>query len=77
MSESGYHDAPADPESDRSGAQDSAIRMLANSLHRLNLAVVKAVDAGVSVELIRATRYHDGQGNWGDQLTPIIHHKRT
>ena len=52
--------------------QQAAIRMVANDLHRLNTSVMKAVDAGVSVELIRAARHHGGDGNFGDLLTPII-----
>ena len=52
--------------------EQAAIRRLANDLHRLNQAVMAAVDAGVSVELIRSARHHGGNGNWGDLLTPII-----
>lgn len=52
--------------------QQAAIRVLANDLHRLNQAVMKAVDAGVSVELVRSARHHAGDGNWGDLLTPVI-----
>ena len=52
--------------------EQSAIRMVANDLHRLNQSVMKAVEAGVSVELIRSARHHGGNGNWGDLLTPII-----
>ncbi len=52
--------------------EQAAIRMVANDLHRLNQSVMKAVEAGVSVELIRAARHHSGNGNWGDLLTPII-----
>ena len=52
--------------------EQAAIRMVANDLHRLNQSVMKAVEAGVSVELIRSARHHGGQGNWGDLLTPII-----
>ncbi|HEV7415421.1 hypothetical protein [Tianweitania sediminis] len=55
-----------------SGDQQSAIRMLANDLHRLNQSVMKAVEAGVSVELVRSARHHGGDGNWGDLLTPVI-----
>ncbi len=33
--------------------QQAMIRMVANDLHRLNQSVMKAVDAGVSVELVR------------------------
>lgn len=45
--------------------QQSAIRMLANDLHRLNQSVMDAVEAGVSVELVRSARHHGGEGNWG------------
>ncbi len=51
--------------------QQTAIRMLANDLHRLNQAVMKAVDAGVSVELVRSARHHN-EGNWGDLMIPVI-----
>lgn len=50
--------------------QQAAIRMLANDLHRLNQAVMKAVEAGVSVELVRSARHHGGGGNWGIFLSP-------
>lgn len=52
--------------------QQSAIRMLANDLHRLNQSVMDAVEAGVSVELVRSARHHGGEGNWGDLLIPVI-----
>ncbi len=55
--------------------REAAIRQIANSLHRLNDAVIAAVDAGVSVELMRASRYHNEDGAWGDMLVPIIHQK--
>jgi hypothetical protein len=51
--------------------QQAAIRMVANDLHRLNHSVMKAVDAGVSVELIRSARHHN-EGNWGDLLIPVV-----
>lgn len=54
------------------GEQQAIIRMIANELHRLNQAVVKAVEAGVSVELVRSARHHGGDGNWGDLLVPVI-----
>jgi hypothetical protein len=50
-----------------SSQQQSAIRMVANDLHRLNQAVMNAVEAGVSVELVRSARHH-----WGDLLIPVI-----
>ena len=52
--------------------EQAAIRMVANDLHRLNQSVMKAVEAGVSVELIRSARHHSGDGNFGDLLTPVI-----
>ncbi len=50
----------------------ATIRMVANDLHRLNQSVMKAVEAGVSVELVRSARHHGGEGNWGDLLIPVI-----
>jgi len=58
--------------SSMSSDEQSAIRMVANDLHRLNQSVMKAVEAGVSVELIRSARHHSGDGNFGDLLTPVI-----
>ncbi|MFB2549474.1 SMc00767 family acetate metabolism repressor [Ensifer soli] len=55
-----------------SADQQAAIRMVANDLHRLNHAIMKAVDAGVSVELIRSARHHGGAGNWGDLMIPVV-----
>ena len=52
--------------------QQAVIRMVANDLHRLNQSVMKAVEAGVSVELVRSARHHGGSGNWGDLLIPVV-----
>lgn len=52
--------------------QQLAIRQLANNLHRLNRSVVEAVEAGISIELIRTARHHAGDGNWGDLMVPVI-----
>ncbi|MDQ0132834.1 hypothetical protein J2T08_000735 [Neorhizobium galegae] len=52
--------------------QQAAIRTLANDLHRLNHAIMKAVEAGVSVELVRSARHHGGDGHWGDLMIPVI-----
>jgi hypothetical protein len=52
--------------------QQAAIRIMANDLHRLNQSVMKAVEAGVSVELVRSARHHGGNGNWGDLLIPVV-----
>lgn len=52
--------------------QQCLIRTIANDLHRLNQSVVKAVEAGVGIELIRTARHHGGAGVWGDLLVPIV-----
>ncbi|MGZ9811181.1 SMc00767 family acetate metabolism repressor [Pseudoroseicyclus sp. H15] len=57
------------PESD---AQTRAIHRVADSVHRLNEAVQRAVAEGISVELIRVSRHHSGKGAWGDQLVPTV-----
>ena len=65
-------DASSETQSSVNSDQESAIRQLANDLHRLNHAVMKAVDSGVSVELVRSARHHGGNGNWGDLMVPVI-----
>ncbi|MFD1882278.1 hypothetical protein [Paracoccus pacificus] len=55
--------------------QDRAIQRVAEATHRLNEAVQRAVSKGVSVEIIRVSRYHDGAGSWGDQVVPTIRQK--
>ena len=57
--------------------QQAAIRTLANDLHRLNHAIMKAVEAGVSVELVRSARHHGGDGHWGDLMIPVVVTNRT
>ena len=51
---------------------DKAVRRVADAVHRVNEAIIRAVEAGVSVEIVRTSRYHDGRGNWGDQMIPTI-----
>jgi hypothetical protein len=55
-----------------SDAQQAAIRSLGNELHRLNQAVVRCVESGLSVELIRTARHHADGGYWGDLMVPIV-----
>jgi hypothetical protein len=52
--------------------QESAIRILANELHRVNEAVMNCVEKGLSVELQRVKRHHAEEGYWGDMIIPII-----
>ena len=58
--------------SEMSEGQQVAIRALGNELHRLNQAVVRCVEAGLSVELQRTARHHAEGGYWGDLLVPIV-----
>lgn len=52
--------------------QESAIRILANELHRVNEAVMNCVQNGLSVELQRVKRFHSEEGYWGDMIVPVI-----
>ncbi len=58
-----------------SNSRERAIERIAEASHRLNEAVRRALDAGYSVELVRASRCHDGSGNWGDQIVPTVREK--
>ena len=58
--------------SEMSEAQKTAINRLANDLHRLNNAVINAVETGISVELQRGARLHAEGGFWGDLMIPIV-----
>lgn len=51
---------------------DFALRHVAEAIHRLNYAISRAVEAGMTIEVIRASRYHDARGHWGDQLVPVV-----
>lgn len=64
MSEAAFQriDLPASSERER------AVQRVAEAAHRMN----EAVSTGLSVELIRASRCHDGAGSWGDQIVPTI-----
>ena len=68
----GFQESPARDETTLSEAQESSIRRVANDLHRLNEAIQKAVENGVTVELMRASRFHGENGAYGDQTIPII-----
>ena len=51
---------------------EKAIQRVADAVHRVNDAIQRAVSSGVSVELMRVSRYHDGAGAWGDQMIPLV-----
>jgi hypothetical protein len=58
-----------------STVRERAVDRVAEASHRLNEAVRRALEAGYSVELVRASRCHDGAGNWGDQIVPTVREK--
>ena len=52
--------------------QSTLLQMLRNDLHRLNQTIADAVEEGMTVELVRRSRYHATSGSWGDQMIPVI-----
>lgn len=52
--------------------EDIAFRHVAEAVQRVNEAVLRAVESGVSVEIMRTSRCHDGCGHWGDQIKPTV-----
>jgi hypothetical protein len=68
MSQPEFKPAPMPSKDD----SDRAIRRIAEAAHRLNTAIEQAVHGGVSVELVRVSRCHDGSGAWGDQMVPVV-----
>jgi hypothetical protein len=56
----------------RKADAETLIRKVAETLHRLNQQISIAVDAGVTIELMRGSRFHNGRGQWGDQMIPIV-----
>ncbi|MGZ9096851.1 MAG: hypothetical protein ACXW30_00970 [Micavibrio sp.] len=63
-----YHPLPETPGME----SDDALRHVSEAVHRINEAVLRAVNTGVSVELVRISRCHDERGNWGDQVISAI-----
>lgn len=51
---------------------EMAIRRVGSALHKLNNAIIEAVQSGITIELVRTSRYHDEAGSWGDLLVPVI-----
>lgn len=51
---------------------DAMIRKVAETLHRLNQQIASAVNAGVTIEMMRGSRFHNGRGQWGDQMIPVV-----
>ena len=72
MSSSTIENTQNSSETIGSSNQAGVVENLTNDLHRLNQTVRQAVEAGVSVELVRSARHHGGSGNWGDLMVPVI-----
>jgi len=71
MRDTGFASVESSEENSLS-TRDIAIRRVADQVHRLNHAIVQAVEAGATIELLRCSRYHAGDGQWGDQTQPIV-----
>ena len=52
--------------------QRSMLQTLAADIEKLNSSMRDAVDAGLSIELERASRHHHSAGYWGDIVAPRI-----
>lgn len=52
--------------------QTHAMGMVQARMESLNAAIRDAVEAGVSLQLERASRYHCGRGAWGDVMAPVV-----
>lgn len=72
MSQAELRSLPGGAPAARPPELEAAIRRVADQLHRLNQAIMGAVEAGATVELVRCSRYHGGDGRWGDQMVPVV-----
>jgi hypothetical protein len=52
--------------------QRSSFMTVAKGIEQLNQSIRSAVDNGLSIELQRVGRHHDGGGFWGDIMMPHI-----
>ncbi len=52
--------------------QTAAVDELRTQITRMNDAVKRAVDSGLTIEITRASRHHSPQYCWGDQMSPKI-----
>jgi len=64
----GFEPLPPEPSSEFTPEENSAIRIVAANMHRLNGSIARAVAAGMTVEITRSSRFHNETGNWGDQV---------
>jgi hypothetical protein len=72
MTQSNVVNFDEEPRESPLNGSELAIRRVADQMHRLNHAIVQAVEAGVTIELLRCSRFHSGGGAWGDQMQPIV-----
>ncbi len=53
-------------------AQSACLSDIAGQIDALNAAMRSAVEAGMTIELKRASRHHQDGGFWGDIIAPSI-----
>jgi hypothetical protein len=52
--------------------QRSSFMTVAKGIEQLNQSIRSAVNNGLSIELQRIGRHHDGGGFWGDIMAPCV-----
>jgi hypothetical protein len=57
---------------DLSDAQAARLADIATQIDALNASMRSAVEAGLSIELRRASRHHHEDGYWGDIIAPSV-----
>ncbi len=57
---------------DLNDQQANCMAALANQIDALNETMRNAVETGLSIELRRTSRHHQGGGYWGDIIAPNV-----
>lgn len=50
----------------------SRFKEVSDAVRRTNNEIALALETRLSVELERKNRLHDGNGNWADQIVPVV-----
>jgi hypothetical protein len=53
-------------------APAASLQQVLDSIQKTNDSIRTAIESGISIELVRTSRLHNGQGSWGDQIAPAI-----
>jgi hypothetical protein len=59
-------------ESNHANERGLCLGRIERTLADLNAQICQAVEAGLSVELVRSRRHHGGAGNWGDIMKTLV-----